>query len=142
MGEYSCEKEIGLVISRQLVQMRVGKLNVKSTLGKGTTFSLDLDLPEVSHHANITNIEENNIVGFKGARRKVLVVDDKWPNRSVLVNLLEPIGFEVVEATDGLDALSKASEFKPDLRILPDLADVVIIAISASVVEFLKQYKR
>ena len=57
--------------------MRVGKLNVKSTLGKGTTFSLDLDLPEVSHHANITNIEENNIVGFRGARRKVLVVDDK-----------------------------------------------------------------
>ena len=57
--------------------MRVGKLNVKSTLGKGTTFSLDLDLPEVSYHANITNIEENNIVGFTGARRKVLVVDDK-----------------------------------------------------------------
>jgi signal transduction histidine kinase len=54
-------KETGLAISRQLVQMMDGKLNVKSTLGKGTIFSLDLDFPEVSHHANITNIEENNV---------------------------------------------------------------------------------
>ena len=164
VGEYSRETEgtgLGLAISRQLVQMMDGELNVKSTLGQGSVFSLDLDLPEVSHHANITNVEENNIVGFKGASRKVLVVDDKWANRSVLVNLLEPIGFEVVEATDGLDALSKASEFKPDvifmdlvmpvmdgfeatrrLRMLPDLTDVVIIAISASVFNFDQQQSR
>jgi CheY-like chemotaxis protein len=72
--------------------------------------------------------------------------------------MLEPLGFEVVEAVNGLEALNKASEFKPDiifmdlvmpvldgfeatrrLRTLPDLANVVVIAISASVFDFNQQ---
>jgi CheY-like chemotaxis protein len=91
------------------------------------------------------------ISGFKGEKRKVLVVDDKWQNRSVLVNLLLPLGFEVIEATDGHDALLKAAQFKPDvilmdlvmpvmdgfeatrqLRQVTDLKDIVVIATSAS----------
>jgi CheY-like chemotaxis protein len=82
-------------------------------------------------------------------------------NRSVLVNILEPLGFEVVEVGNGLDALNKAHEFKPDvifmdlvmpvmdgfeatrrLRTLPELKDVVVIAISASVFNFDRQQSR
>src|SRR5919199_3130810 len=123
VGEYSRETEgtgLGLAISRQLVQMMGASLNVLSTLGKGSVFWLDLDLPEVDQGADVGKVDERPIIGFKGSKRKVLVVDDKWTNRSVLVNLLEPLGFEVVEATDGLDGLAKAPEFQPDL-ILMDL---------------------
>jgi CheY-like chemotaxis protein len=152
---------LGLAISRQLGRMMGGELKVKSTLGKGSVFWLDLDLPEVSHPLNLANIDERNIIGFVGSKRKVLVVDDKWENRSVLVNLLEPLGFEVVEATNGLEGLNKANEFKPDvifmdlvmnvmdgfeatrrLRTLPELKDVVVIAISASVFDFDRQQSR
>jgi CheY-like chemotaxis protein len=102
--------------------------------------------------------EHLNIIGFQGSKHKVLVVDDQWTNRSVLVNLLKPLGFEVTEATNGSDALDKAREFKPDLifmdlimpemdgfesirqlRMLPELAGVQIIAISASVFNFDRQ---
>jgi len=152
---------LGLAISRQLVRMMGGELKVKSTLGKGSVFWLDLDLPEVSHPLDIANVDERNIIGFVGCKRKVLVVDDKWENRCVLVNLLEPLGFEVVEATNGLEGLNKAHEFKPDvifmdlvmnvmdgfeatrrLRTLPELKDVVVIAISASVFDFDRQQSR
>ncbi len=152
---------LGLAISRQLVRMMGGELKVKSTLGKGSVFWLDLDLPEVSHPLDIANIDERNIIGFVGSKRKVLVVDDKWENRCVLVNLLEPLGFEVVEATNGLEGLNKAHEFKPDvifmdlvmnvmdgfeatrrLRTLPELKDIVVIAISASVFDFDRQQSR
>jgi signal transduction histidine kinase/FixJ family two-component response regulator len=164
VGEYSRKAEgtgLGLTISRQLVQMMGGELKVNSTLGKGSIFWLDLDLPEVDQGANVANVTAQNIIGFKGSKRKILVVDDKWANRSVLVNLLEPLGFEVVEATDGLDALGKACELKPDcifmdlvmpvmdgfestrrLRMLPELTDVVVIAISASVFNFDQQQSR
>jgi signal transduction histidine kinase/DNA-binding NarL/FixJ family response regulator len=164
VGEKSRETEgtgLGLAISRQLVQMMSGELQVKSTLGKGSVFWLDLELPEVDQWANVTNVMERNIIGFKGAKRRVLVVDDKWANRSVLVNLLEPVGFQVIEATDGLDGLNKAHEFKPDvifmdlvmtvmdgfeatrrLRSLPDLKHMVVIAISASVFNFDRQQSR
>ena len=152
---------LGLAISRQLVRMMGGELNVKSTLGQGSVFWLDLELPEISQSLNLATIDERNIIGFVGSRRKVLVVDDKWENRCVLVNLLELLGFEVVEATNGLDGLNKAHEFKPDvifmdlvmnvmdgfeatrrLRTLPELKDIVVIAISASVFDFDRQQSR
>jgi predicted ATPase/signal transduction histidine kinase/CheY-like chemotaxis protein/tRNA A-37 threonylcarbamoyl transferase component Bud32 len=164
VGEDSQKTEgtgLGLAISRQLVQMMGGELKVKSTLGKGSVFWLDLDLPEVFQSTDIATITERNIIGFKGSKRKVLVVDDKWANRSVLVNLLEPLGFEVLEATNGQEGLNKAVEFKPDvilmdlvmtvmdgfeatrrLRMLPDFKQVVVIAISASVFDFDKQQSR
>ena len=161
VGEESRKTEgtgLGLAISRQLVELMNASLNVKSTLGEGSIFWFDLDVPEVAFRDNIAKDRERNISALKGNKRKVLVVDDKWTNRSVLVNILEPLGFEVVEVTNGLDALNKAHEFKPDvifmdlvmpvmdgfeatrrLRMLPELKDVVVIAISASVFEFDRQ---
>ncbi|HEY9709486.1 MAG TPA: ATP-binding protein, partial [Oculatellaceae cyanobacterium] len=164
VGEKSRKTEgtgLGLSISRQLVQMMGGELKVKSTLGQRSIFWFDLDLPEITALDNIASTCQRIIIGFAGEKRKVLVVDDKWSNRSILVSLLEPLGFEVVEATDGSDGLNKAREFKPDcifidlvmpvmdgfeatrrLRTLPELKDVVVIAVSASVFNFNQQQSR
>ncbi|AFZ35265.1 ATP-binding region ATPase domain protein [Stanieria cyanosphaera PCC 7437] len=158
VGEQSRKTEgtgLGLAISRQLVQMIGGQLQVKSTLGVGSVFWFELDLPEVNQENNDLKAWKRNIIGFQGSKRKVLVIDDQWENRSVLVNLLEPLGFEVMEATDGLDGIAKARKFQPDLifmdlimpklngvettrqlRMLPELANVAIVAISASVINF------
>ena len=81
----------------------------------------------------------------------MLIVDDKWQNSLIILNLLSTLGFEVVEAIDGHDALLKAAEFKPDvilmdlvmpvmdgfeatrqLRQANELKDIVVIATSAS----------
>ena len=161
VGEYRRHIEgtgLGLPISRRLVQMMGSDINVESTLGKGSVFWFDLDLPKISQLAEVSSTEPGRIVGFKGDKRKILVVDDKESNRSVLVNMLEPLGFETASATDGLDALAKAREFKPDcilldlvmpamdgfeatrqIRMLPELAGVVVLAVSASVFDFERQ---
>ena len=146
---------LGLAISQKLAQLMGSTLEVKSKLGSGSIFWVDLDLPEVPESTEIATAKERNIIGFKGEKRKVLVVDDKGENRSVLVNLLEPLGFEIVEATDGCDCLNKTLEFKPDLilmdlvmpvmdgfeatrqiRKLTELKKIVIIAASASVFDY------
>ena len=161
VGEESRKTEgtgLGLAISRQLIELMDASINVKSTLGQGSIFWFDLDVAEVAFRDNLAKNLERNITTFKGNKRKVLVVDDKWMNRSVLVNILEPLGFEVVEVSNGLEALNKAHEFKPDvifmdlvmpvmdgfeatrrLRTLPELKDIVVIAISASVFNFDRQ---
>ncbi|PSM47054.1 serine/threonine protein kinase [Chroococcidiopsis sp. CCALA 051] len=149
---------LGLAISKQLVQKMGGDIKVKSTLGQGSVFWFELELPRICQLAEVTNISKQRIIGFQGNKLKVLVIDDKWSNRSVIVNMLEPLGFEVLEAIDGLDGLTKAQAFQPDcvildlvmprmdgfevtrrLRTLPELAGVVAIAISASVFDFDRQ---
>jgi predicted ATPase/signal transduction histidine kinase/DNA-binding NarL/FixJ family response regulator/tRNA A-37 threonylcarbamoyl transferase component Bud32 len=157
VGENSRKIEgtgLGLAISSQLVQMMGGELKVESTLGKGSVFWLDLDLPQVFQPTTIKDKEEGSIIAFVGSKRKVLVVDDKIVNRSVLINLLQPLGFDVREAVDGLDCLDIAREFQPDLifmdlvmsvmdgfeatrrlRMLPDFQEAVVIALSASALE-------
>ncbi len=146
---------LGLTISQKLAKLMGSTLEVKSKLGSGSIFWVDLDLPEVPESTEIATAKERNIIGFKGENRKVLVVDDKGENRSFLVNLLEPLGFEIVEATDGCDCLNKTLEFKPDLilmdlvmpvmdgfeatrqiRKLTELKKIVIIATSASVFDY------
>ncbi|MBD2437089.1 hybrid sensor histidine kinase/response regulator [Nostoc sp. FACHB-110] len=163
VGDNSLKTEgtgLGLAISRQLVQMMGSDLYVTSELGKGSIFWLDLELPEVLQHTKV-NVNELNIIGFAGAKRKIMVVDDKWANRSVLVNILEPLGFTVAEATDGLDCLHKVPDFQPDLifmdlvmtgmdgfeatrrlRLLQNFKEVIVIAVSASVFEFNQQESR
>jgi PAS domain S-box-containing protein len=144
---------LGLAISKKLVQLMGGELHVESELGRGSVFWLDLDLPTVSPpEIENARADEGNIIGLKQEHYRVLVVDDQIENRSFLVDLLSPLGFEVVEATDGKDCLLQALSVKPDailldmvmpemdgfeavkrLRQLPALQDVVVIATSASV---------
>ncbi|HEY9597151.1 MAG TPA: response regulator [Cyanophyceae cyanobacterium] len=79
---------------------------------------LELDLPEVPNWQGSSKKDKRIIKGFVGKRRKVLIADDKWENRSVLLNLLSPWGFEVMEATDGEDCLHKATDFQPDVALM------------------------
>jgi CheY-like chemotaxis protein len=60
------------------------------------------------------------LLGYEGKPQTILVVDDKWENRSVIVNLLEPLSFTVLEAENGQDGLNKLTQVIPDL-IITDL---------------------
>ncbi|MCP3921583.1 MAG: AAA family ATPase [Desulfobacterales bacterium] len=145
---------LGLTISSSLTQLMGGELKVESEMGQGSIFSFELILP-VSCFTGSVEIKENNfeiVTGYEGSRRKILVVDDKKENRSVLINTLAPLGFEVFEAVNGEDGVNKTVEIIPDLvlmdlrmpimdgyeairqiRKLPIGQNIIIISISASV---------
>jgi len=53
--------------------------------------------------------------------KKILVVEDDTDNRRIVIKVLTVEGYEVVEATDGIEALAQARAVQPDL-ILMDLA--------------------
>jgi len=109
---------LGLAISKNIVDMMGSNLEVESELGKGSVFWFDIDFPEAKEWAkNTKSYEQGIIVGFKGDKPKILVVDDRWENRSVIVNLLSPIGFIVFEAENGQEGLDKIAEVQPNLVI-------------------------
>ncbi len=120
---YTSGTGLGLTISQQLVELMGGELKVKSELGKGSTFWFDLSFPVVEVLAEAKQDKQDlasQVMGYKGKRRKLLVVDNTQEHRLVLLNLLESWGFEVVSAENGKQGLEITSEIRPDL-ILTDL---------------------
>ncbi|NES07918.1 MAG: response regulator, partial [Okeania sp. SIO2F4] len=112
---------LGLAISQDIVKMMGSSIHVNSQLDVGSVFEFEIECPLATNwvQANtLTNLGQ--IIGYSGRRLQILVVDDRWENRSVLVNLLEPLGFQVSEANNGKQALEKANQVNPDL-ILTDL---------------------
>ncbi|MBE8966617.1 response regulator [Nostocales cyanobacterium LEGE 12452] len=112
---------LGLAISQNIVLLMGGQIQVQSEFGKGSTFWFETEFPESKDWAKVSRVvEQGTIIGYEGQSRTILIADDKWENRSVIVNLLEPVGFTVVEASQGQEGWEKALAHKPDL-IITDL---------------------
>lgn len=108
---------LGLSISSQLVELMGGKLEVKSKVGKGSTFWFDLVVPVIE--MTFSQLQTRVIVSaYQGRQRTILVVDDKQENRSLLQDILEPIGFKIITAENGQQMLDKARKIRPDLVLL------------------------
>ncbi|MCU0543549.1 MAG: ATP-binding protein [Oscillatoriaceae cyanobacterium Prado104] len=113
---------LGLAITQKIVALMHSKIQVQSVLGSGSTFFFEVQMPEAENWAAVSRaIKQEAIQGYQGSKRKILVVDDSWENRSVLVNLLEPIGFAIIEASNGKEGIEQAVLTSPDL-IITDLA--------------------
>jgi signal transduction histidine kinase/CheY-like chemotaxis protein/purine-cytosine permease-like protein len=114
---------LGLTIAKMLTDLMGGEMTVASTPGVGSVFRIKLFLPEVHNAvAPLRFAASRPRRGYEGPRRKVLVVDNEEADRELLVQLLEPLGFELRTAASGHDALDLlATGLRPD-AILMDLA--------------------
>jgi len=112
---------LGLTISTQILTLMDSQLKIESEPEQGSTFSFELSLPEAREwHITTRDTPQGTVTGYKGDKKTILVVDDRWENCSVLFSLLSPLGFEIIEATDGAQGLEQAQLAHPDL-ILTDL---------------------
>ncbi len=146
---------LGLAISQQLVELMGGKIQAKSELEVGSAFWFEVPFEVLAETAVSTPpISSHHITGYEGLRRRILVVDDRPENRLVMLNFLEPLGFDVALAQNGQEAVAQTPQFKPDIifmdlvmpvmmgfeavaaiRKMPAYSDTPIIAISASVLD-------
>ncbi len=109
---------LGLAISRQLVGLMGAELQVESTPGTGSVFWFDLELPEVERMMAREVKPTHKITGYAGARRRLLIVDDKKKNRDVLLAMLLPLGFDSIEAQNGQECVKQVLAMQPDLILL------------------------
>jgi CheY-like chemotaxis protein/two-component sensor histidine kinase len=107
---------LGLSITRSLVEMHGGEISVKSAPGKGSTFSFTLPLTQQA-------VEKEETPTAQPGKR-ILVVDDEPDIANLIRRYLEHVGYRVLIAHNGGDALRLAQSERPDLItldiILPD----------------------
>ncbi len=108
---------LGLPISRSFVQQLKGDITVESTRGKGTTFKFNIQI----NLAQAIEIEilslTGQVVGLAPDQQayRILVAEDDWASRQLLVNLLTSVGFQVREALNGEEAVALWRSWQPHL---------------------------
>jgi CheY-like chemotaxis protein len=108
---------LGLTISKLLVEIMGGKIQVESEPRVGTTFRFTLMLSQVTSPAARPGAQRR-VRGYLGPRRTVLVTDDEPGHRDLTAALLEPLGFHVVGTAGYRECLELAAALPIDLFLL------------------------
>ncbi|MCJ7524683.1 MAG: ATP-binding protein, partial [Candidatus Aminicenantes bacterium] len=111
---------LGLAISRKLVEMMGGKLTVTSQVGHGSCFRFDVLLKRAEDTVKPGKTASRRVVGLESGTGpfRILVVDDRADNRAFLCQLLRPVGFEVAEASNGVEALEISEWWSPHVVLM------------------------
>jgi signal transduction histidine kinase/CheY-like chemotaxis protein len=110
---------LGLTITQRLVAALDGRLSVTSHRGAGSNFVVEIDFELAPALQPAVNSAEE-IQGYAGDTRIVLVADDDQDNRSLVSQLLESVGFLVQSVSNGFEAMQRVRSIRPDL-IITDL---------------------
>ncbi|MFN4010012.1 MAG: response regulator [Pannonibacter sp.] len=128
---------LGLTIARNLAVLMEGTIEVTSTLGEGSTFTVSLpasDRPALSTVRSelheVMASADGLLIGAQAledsSAPSILLVDDEPINLQVLRNVLLPRGYRVIDCDNGPDALRLVEEHQPDLVVL----DVMMAGMS------------
>ncbi|MGK7943210.1 MAG: PAS domain S-box protein [Microcystaceae cyanobacterium] len=108
---------LGLPISQKFIQLMGGEIKVSSTVGEGTIFSFQICIEKVSE--KMIKQEKNfpKVIGLapNQPNYRILVVDDRWESRQLLLKLLHSVGFQIKEASNGQEALTIWQQWQPHL---------------------------
>ncbi|MCQ2981135.1 MAG: ATP-binding protein [Treponemataceae bacterium] len=112
---------LGMSICKNLVDLMHGSITVESEEGKGTTFTIDIDLPYAEPPEEILNLmagmapsssrADADDLNLKGV--KILLVEDNIMNREIAIDLLSETGAILDSVTDGRQAVERIQEAKP-----------------------------
>ncbi|MBE9128006.1 MULTISPECIES: GAF domain-containing protein [unclassified Coleofasciculus] len=108
---------LGLPISQKFVQLMGGDITVRSVLSQGTIFKFDIQITLAEAADVEAQQSSKQVIGLAPDQPtyRILIVDDKWESRLLLMNLISPVGFEVREAENGQEAIDLWESWEPHL---------------------------
>ncbi len=116
---------LGLAITKELISLLGGKIDLKSELDKGSTFSFSIKFKKTTIEHLDTKIDKDEIYIKDDMKLTVLVADDIKENRNLLVQILKQYDIQTIEAKDGKEVLDILDTVEVDLVfmdiIMPNL---------------------
>jgi signal transduction histidine kinase/CheY-like chemotaxis protein/ligand-binding sensor domain-containing protein len=121
---------LGLPICKEIVEHHGGKIWLESELGHGSTFYFMLPLQKTDaqgvRHIQLNDlvrqlkkrVEKSHLSTVQNKKATILVVDDDDGIRSLLKQELGEAGYQIEEASNGKEAVTKIRNIRPDLVIL------------------------
>jgi len=111
---------LGLAISQEFVRLMGGAITVSSQVGKGSIFAIQLPLKEGDAQAVQSKDKPRQVLRLQPGQPacRVLIADDIEDNRQLLVQLLEPVGFEIHQAANGVEAIHEFEQWQPHLILM------------------------
>ena len=126
---------LGLTISENIVREMGSEIQVRSSIGKGSTFWFDLELAKIDMsdlEAQLISTQQILPVKFEGKSPTISIVDDDRESCSVLTELFSRFDFTVLEANTGEAGVAIAKQYQPDVIIfdyaLPGIDGVEMLA--------------
>ena len=111
---------LGLAISQRIVEAMGGHIEVSSRPGFGSqfAFALALERDQAAEHAVHADSVMGGLDGTPHLTGVVLVAEDNDVNRMIACEMLRSLGLEVIEATDGRQALAQLAEHAVDVVLM------------------------
>jgi PAS domain S-box-containing protein len=112
---------LGLAQVYGIVKQHEGFIDLETALGAGSTFVIYLPISRLAAHDEDSG---EPVPDGVGSGELVLLVEDELPVRDVIHEMLESLGFEVVTAGSGAEALQVFERFRSDIDLV--VCDVVL----------------
>ncbi|MGK7903601.1 MAG: response regulator [Hormoscilla sp.] len=107
---------LGLAIAHSFLELMGGTIEVSSAVGKGSTFAFNVKVTIVEKATvKITQPWGKIIDIYPKHHYRILIVDNQRDNRQLLIKLLAPLGFDLLEGKDGEEAIAFCRSFVPHL---------------------------
>lgn len=144
---------LGLALTNRLIQLHGGKMWVDSEIDKGSTFSFTFPLHQQTEQVEVTtpDISTSENTASLNNNRTILIAEDNEQAAQLLGIYLTEAGYQVEYATDGEEAIEKATEIRPfaitldillpkkdgwqvlrEMKMKPNLQSIPVIIVSVT----------